>query len=297
MNMDYPYIMKVTRAIYRDAGFGPESLVKKLTFLESVYDNAGRLLSEKRYDDYGDLEAETSNEYDAAGNLILKQEFDSSGEFTEKIACAYNEAGQLTERKIYYIDNTFDSEIYLYDKDGHNTEIRNTDEEGLPESSVLKTYHEGNLVAQVRLDADGNEESSRKIQYNTHGNPLAIEEWTDEGYTLTRITYDENQGVVRREVFGEDGDLSASWEKLSPGADFSMAYLESSGGQDVKYLIRNDAGGNEILRQAYDGEGNLLMEVVREYRDDLLVCQKIHVTGYPAQHPQYYAYSYSYEAL
>lgn len=297
MNMEYPYIMKVTRAIYRDAGFGTESLVKELAFLESVYDNAGRLLSEKRYDDYGDLEAETSNEYDATGNLIMKQEFDSSGEFTEKIACAYNEAGLLTERKIYYIDDTFDSEIYLYDKEGHNTEIRNTDEEGLPESRVLKTYHDGNLVEEVRLDADDCEEFSRKIQYNAHGSPVAIEEWSDEGHTLTRITYDENQGVVKREVFDEDGDLSASWEKLSPGADFSMAYLESSGGQDVKYLIRNDAGGNEILRQAYDGEGNLLMEVVREYRDDLLVCQKIHVTGYPAQHPQYYAYSYSYEAL
>jgi len=296
--MDYPYKMKVTRAIYRDAGFQPENLVNELPHLDTIFDKQGRLLSEIRYDTYGETEAITEHQYDADGRLTLKQEFDNSGEFAEKIAFVYNNAGQLSERRIYYIDDTYDSEIYLYDENGLNTEIRTLDEDGQPESRVLKTYEDGKMTREVLLDAGDDEESSKQIQFDNRGNPVAIEEWSADGNALTKIFYDETNEVIKREIYDEDGELSASWEKLAPGDTFSMAYLESSGEQDVRYFIRNDAAGNEILRQAFDGDDNLLMEVVREYRTDgQLGCQKIHVTGYPEQAPQYYAYYYSYEAV
>ncbi|HRC66617.1 MAG TPA: hypothetical protein PK976_01610, partial [Bacteroidales bacterium] len=108
------YRRETKRIIFKSENFTENDIVGIIMNLEQEYDQNNRLVMERRYDNEGNLEATMSFQYDDSGNLIEQSEIDSSGEFAQKLTFQYDSMSRLIEKDIFYVDESFDREIYHY---------------------------------------------------------------------------------------------------------------------------------------------------------------------------------------
>ena len=292
------YKREVKHYIFRAESFNEDDIVHILMNLEQIFDEKNRLILERRYDNEGNLEAITSYQYDESGNIIEQSEIDASGEFAQKLTFLYDTTGKLVEKDIYYVDESFDREIYHYNSDNQLVEIELINSEGEREQLVERKYDHEKLLEEIYYDESGNPIGNKRWQYDEKGLEVKFENKTDEIYTLTESIYDDGGHLSKRNVYGINGDLLEIWEKIEANDPFREEYWEANRFGRSRYVIIYDEQNREISRKSFNENGDLLFEVERYYRSDGLIDrQRIIIHGTASQPSQFEEYRSNYQEL
>lgn len=293
--MHKAYKMTALRAVYRSDSFEEADKVAEMPHLEEEYNEQGLLVREVHYDQEGEPETITAYSYNEKGQRVSRDHQDMSGEFSERLEYTYNDQGKMASMRKFYIDGTFDQYEYKYDAEGNETEIIITDEEGMPAGKTLRTFQGRFLQSERIYDDEGAEVRKTVLETDAGGRLIRSETWSEEGYQRQEIVYNEAGEAIRKDFYDEDDDLTDSWELLGDNEPGTKRYSEGVDDRKVVYSLQIDAEGKERYRRADDTEGNLLLEVHRDYDSEgRLLTQTLHATGYPFQTPQYLRYIYKY---
>lgn len=238
-------------------------------------DAEGRVLSESKFSNDGELEERSTYVYGPLGKLIEHELFYVVDDAREKKVLTRNEKGNLVSEVKYYGDEEGARTNYEYDEKDNIVAIVNLDEEGEFVSREEIKYNEnGGLAERVILDSEKNITTRTTFNYLS---PTQIEEIELDGkgqlVSKTLNTFDEKgnelssvqtnpQGKLissLTNVYDENGNVIEKIYKDFYSKRVKNEYDEKN--RLVKQEIY-DTTGMLVKRNAfvYDDEGNVLEE-------------------------------------
>ncbi|HNZ78718.1 MAG TPA: hypothetical protein PKG47_01745 [Bacteroidales bacterium] len=285
------YRRETKRIIFKSENFTEDDIVGIIMNLEQEYDQNNRLVMERRYDNEGNLEATMSFQYDDSGNLIEQSEIDSSGEFAQKLTFQYDSMSRLIEKDIFYVDESFDREIYHYNSNNLLDKVEFINYDGEREQITEKRYNNDKLIEENTYDDSGQFTSSKKWSYDDLGREVKFENETEDQYILSESVYDDEGRLILRKVYGKNGNLFETWERIYNPNPYIEEYWETNRFGRSRYHVNYDENNRELSRQVTNENGEIMLEVERLYRPDGLLDRQriiIHGSGMrPSQFEEY----------
>ena len=158
---------------YTLAGINAKELEEK-SFRESciLYDENGNVTERAKYSPQGESESMVKMKYDARGNKTEELHFISEDEISEKKTFKYDEKNMLAAEYLHYLDGSFDTTIYVYDKKNTLLETRTADSENQLELRKEYRYNNELLSEIISFDADENIIGKEIYKHDDKGNIL-----------------------------------------------------------------------------------------------------------------------------
>lgn len=246
--------------------------INSYPYLERVYDAQGNLISDKTYNDEGEIQEFFAYAYDDAGRRIETKSFYDEDEVIETTTYHYGDSRhpQLALKK--YADTSEEKIIFEYDSEGRLIKkmvINDENEVEEQESWRFEGEHEvwyekeewgdavfteeqtydaeGRLIGIKLQEGDFYSTTIHRIQYNEQGERYLIEKFDDEG---------EKIGVIRMD----------SYDNGRP------TEVTETGPSGIRRVLYNyDRFGNPVLQQEFDGDDIMVSEIIRTYDEDGLI--------------------------
>jgi hypothetical protein len=127
----------------------------------------------------------------------------------------------------------------------------------------------------LKIDMDGNKLWDKKIVGNEYTRGYSVQQTTDGGYIMGRVI-DRKQGLIKTDIDG-----NKLWDRTFdvPNLDFGYSVQQTSDGgyiiggdtpemtvgphdNDTMWLIKTDAGGNQLWFKIYKGFGLAMQETM-----------------------------------
>ncbi len=210
-------------------------------------DPEGRILSDSKFLETGELEEENTYKYNDAGKLISHILYYATEDVTEKRILERNEKGDLLCEVKMYGDDEGEKTEYKYDEKGNIIAIVQYDEEGTFISKEEIKYNEsGNVTDRVQFDADG--KTTGRNAYNYNGDK-EIEE----------IEYDAKENLISKTLakFNEAGKETTSTQTNAQGKLISSVLnVFDDHGNVIEKIFKDFYSKN--IRYAYDDQNRMI---------------------------------------
>ncbi|MBO4669889.1 MAG: hypothetical protein J5648_08000 [Lachnospiraceae bacterium] len=206
---------------------------KKSLRTEFEYDENGRKISEKRYDEDGSLDRRIVYLYDVHGNLLKQTSYDASDVLLHEWEYGYNEQGGIIEER--------------------------------DDNAIVKIYDgKGNLLFEKHKNADGGENIIKENRYSEDG--LLLEYINHDTEYREVYSYDSLGRPVKTEYYS-DGALTREEIYVTPTLRETYDYT----GTVRRYLritVELDEEGRIIHEIGYNEDGSVANERINEWDKD-----------------------------
>ncbi len=261
----------------------------------AVYNENGHLLTDIKFDNYGQTTGTSVYKYDEKKFLIFEETLDEEGQTEEKVSWEVDENGKIQKKFVYYLDDTFDTIDYEYNEQGLLWRVIQKDEDGEEEYREEYDYKDGKRIAE-RYFEYGEKETENLYEFDENGrltevtlnNPdeeaTLVNEYDDKGNRIKTLKYDAADKLIAKQLmtYDEQGRLSEMSEE-TPYKKNNIA-------------IELDAAGNATRQTETDRKGQLVSEVEREYdADGNVLLVRATVAGLPGMPPRKYMLKHFYE--
>ncbi|MBL0104859.1 MAG: hypothetical protein IPP51_14525 [Bacteroidetes bacterium] len=238
---------------YKSFNFADLTPEPEEEFLEAKIelDSEGRILSELKYLDSGELEEENTYTYNAAGKLMSHVLYFATEDVTERRLMDRNEKGDLISETKMYGDDAGEKTEYQYDEKGNITAIVQYDEEGeFLSKEEIKYNDKGNVTDRIQMDS-GNKVTGRTSY--TYNGELEIEE----------CEYDGNGSMITKTVakFNSEGKELSSVQTNPQGKLISAVQNVFDDRGNVIEKIYKDFYSKKVLF-TYDEQNRMIGQEV-----------------------------------
>ncbi|MDD2632819.1 MAG: hypothetical protein PHH42_10165 [Bacteroidales bacterium] len=261
----------------------------------AVYNENGHLLTDIKFDNYGQPTGTSVYKYNEKGFLIFEETQDEEGQTEEKVSWEVDENGKILKKFVHYLDDTIDTIHYQYNDEGLLMQVIQKDEDGQEEHREEYDYKDGKRIAERHFEY-GEPETENLYEYDENGhltevtlnNPdeeaTLVNEYDDKGNRIKTLKYDAADKLIAKQLmtYDEQGRLTEMSEETP--------YKKNN------IVIELDAAGNATRQTEIDRNGQLVSRVEREYDADgnvLLVSATI--AGQPGAPHRKYILKYVYE--
>jgi len=144
----------------------------------------------------------------------------------------------------------------------------------------------------LKIDMDGNKLWDKKIMGNEYARVYSVQQTTDGGYIMGRVI-DRKQGLIKIDAVG-----NKLWDRTFdiPNLDFGYSVRPTNDGgyimggdtpertvgpndKDIMWLIKTDAGGNQLWFKMYKGFGWSVWSVQETTDDGYIMCANTYIEG------------------
>jgi hypothetical protein len=292
-----PKKITVIQTIYKDDTFATEAISTERTLTETVYNEDGQILEEKRYAQDGSIENTLINTYEN-GKLVMQEHQGEFDEFSEKLEFKYDDKGHLSKQLKHYADGSVDETIFSYNTQWQLIEKKTINDEGEQEEHSRYSYDGSKLATEETFDAEGELVSSHHNTYDAAGN--VVEQLVDgiEGYQRTVHVFNNNNQRISTHKYNQD-DECIEETLIEESEDRKLLKMqETIRGNLSFYNIELDAAGRQIKQEETDKDGDLISSIEREYDENgNLLLSKAMVYRPEFGTYQYYSISNRFEDL
>jgi hypothetical protein len=267
--------------IYRAPGldFDPEQNIAELDraefFLvnELTYTPDGKLISEKEFDDQGNVLQEVKNEYNEKGELIHHELF-SDGVQAENITYQYNEKGKVVEERQNFDEGFPVIRRFVYDEQDRLIELISEDDEGELSEREVYTYSTDfpdKIVKLVKYDEDNKPAHEEESVYESETDEDGKVTPRLKQITARDLVYD----TLRRTDYydaqnREDQIAQVSYNRAGKTTEVIYIVYDESGNVIEERIESVNAAENIEFYYVRDEHGRILEEVRRQ-KDKILL--------------------------
>jgi YD repeat-containing protein len=255
------------------------------------------------------------------GRLLTEERYNDEGEVEEKYEYRYDDQGRLLE-EITYLDEDMLAEHKTYERNGDGTVVKAFKhyQDGEKDTIDYKRDRSGRLVEKVTIDSYGEVEAKEVIDYSDKRvtdrkiyeyDELVLEEsydYDDEGNMTEHTKWTvEDENARFRNVFDPQGNLIQAMKYDLKGNLLSIVkyrYVdnklvgiidENQYGTNTTTLIHDDRG-NPIEQAEVDQDGELNNKATRKYNENNDVTEaEIFINTKGRGVNQHYILKYEYE--
>ncbi len=260
----------------------------------AVYNENGDLLTDIKFDNYGQTTGTSVYEYDDKGFLIFEETLDEEGQTEEKVSWEVDGNGKILKKFVHYLDDTIDTIHYEYNGEGLLVRVLQKDEDGEEEYREEYDYKDGKRIAERHFEY-GEPTTENLYEYDENGHltevtlnspgeeATLVNEYDDKGNRIKSLRYDASDKLIEKHLmtYDEKGQLTEMSEETP--------YKKNN------VVMKLDAAGNVIRQMETDRNDQLVSEVEREYDADGNVLFASATVGQPGMPPRKYILKYLYE--
>lgn len=261
----------------------------------AVYNENGHLLTDVKFDNFGQTTGTSVYKYDGKGVLIHEETLDEAGQTEEKVRWEVDENGKIKKKFVSYLDDTVDTIDYAYNEQGLLQRVVQKDEDGEEEYREEYAYKDGKRIAERYFDY-GEQETENLYEYDENGyltevtlnNPdekaTLVNDYDDKGNRIKTLKYDAADKLIAKQLmtYDEQGQLTEMSEETP--------YKKNN------IVMELDAAGNATRQTETDRNEQLVSQVEREYdADGNVLLVRATVAGLPGMPPRKYMLKHFYE--
>ena len=251
-------------------------------FSRTIYNEDGKVISEKQYDAKGELIQDYIYSYNEHSYLIEEKLQEADGFIAVHKSFDFDEKGKIAKEFRHYMDESFDTIVYHYDEDGKLIKKETFDPDNDLET-VEEFSYDGDRISRHQVaDADGDILSEKKTTYDEKGNPLETEEYdgsvSESVKTMTEyhpsgnkkevLTYNSADQLIEKVTLKEDAQGRIEQvveESISKKNTINFTY---------------NANGNVVYQDEFDRNGEMIGKVSRVYdENNKLVSSNVFIHG------------------
>ncbi len=261
-------VKKYTSA-FRNMAFGGDPDAEVLAS-ETFYDESGNVIHDHKMDDSEGKNEKTIFKYNDKGVLIEQEHFMLDDDISERFVFERDEKSRLLSYIKFYSDDEGEKVLYSYLDHEHPVTIERYDADGEIESTEKLEYNDKHLMVNHQLfDEEGNLTEKTEIEYN------------DKSLPILEKTFDQNGALLQSKeiVYNSNNDITGITERNGAGkiiSDINISYDEK--GNVLERAIKDyhsrkvcfeyDENDNCITESVYDDHGNLSMKATFEYDEN-----------------------------
>ncbi len=277
MNMSKFKTIKKYNQNFKNYNFSEDTPVAELEFLEMTidFDTEGRVVSEIKFTEDGEMEEQNDYRYDANGKLIEHELYYALDEAREKVVLVRDEKGKLVSETKMYGDEKGAHVEFEYDSKDRVVAIVNYDDDGDFSSRETIEYNDaGGIVKRSTLGIDNKIVSEIKFVYlsdkqveETHydekgkmGN-LTVTTFDDKGKEVNSVERNAQGKLISSmlNIFDDRGNVI---EKIYK--DFHSKKVKNEYDEKDQLILQEifDTNGLLVKRNTYDYDeaGNIISE-------------------------------------
>jgi hypothetical protein len=261
----------------------------------AVYNENGHLLTDIKFDTFGQTTGTSVYKYNEKGFLIFEETLDEEGQTEEKVSWEVDENGKVLKKFVHYLDDTIDTIQYEYNEQGLLVRVLQKDEDGEEEHREEYEYQNDKRIAERHFEY-GALETENHYEYDEDGRltevsanspdekATLVNEYDDKGNRIKTLKYSADDKLVEKHLmtYDEQGQLTEMSEETP--------YKKNT------IVMEMDAAGNATRQMETDRNGQLVSHVEREYdADGNVLFASATVAGQPGAPPRKYMLKYLYE--
>jgi len=251
-------------------------------FSRTIYNEDGKVISEKQYDAKGELIQDYIYSYNEHSYLIEEKLQEADGFIAVHKSFDFDEKGKIAKEFRHYMDESFDTIVYHYDEDGKLIKKETFDPDNDLET-VEEFSYDGDRISRHQVaDADGDILSEKKTTYDEEGNPLETEEYDGSVGESVKTVTEYHPSGNKKEVlsYNSSGQL---FEKVTLKEDAKgriIQVVEESTTKKSTINFTYDASGNVVYQDEFDRNGEITGKVSRVYDEsNKLVSSNVFIHG------------------
>ncbi len=254
---------------------------KEHLFAKTLFNKNGKTTREIQYDEQGNITQDFEYNYDEKGNLIEKILHDDEGGFGEKVTFEYDENGKKSKEFIHYIDQTYDTVVFIRNEDGLTIKKETIDYDGDMESTEEFEYQDKNLVKHTVKDDTGQTVSLVQVTYDEKGNITEESEQNlEEGITRIKKVEYFPSGNKKEVLTYTNDDLTGKVTMTEDDKEQIVKIVEETPYQKNTIIMKYDDSGNLVYQEESDKEGELFSHVSRQYdNQNNMISSQVFIDG------------------
>lgn len=244
---------------------GNAEIAGKIEEIESgnITDSQNRLRGKFAYGENGELIWYHTFTYDEQGRRASATSFDSTGNQTSHVDIAYTEFGEPTAQYHYGMDTGVILPTFIeYDANGQETKRTDCEADGTVRSMYTYQYDSnGNVIRSDSYSEGGNTlQSYQTFEYDENGNQIKSSSFMGDGTPNRYKTseYDAEGRLVKQSDYFADGELlsTQTWEYDTQGRQTKNSSFDSNGLRE--YTVTEYNAADMISgTYTYAGDGTL----------------------------------------
>ncbi|MBW6478851.1 MAG: hypothetical protein K0B37_05425 [Bacteroidales bacterium] len=239
-------------------------------FSRTIYNEDGKVTSEKQYDSQGGLVQDYLYTYNDRGYLIEEKLQESDGFVAIHKSYEFDDNGKLIKEFRHYMDESFDTVLFHYDENGKLIKKETFDPDNDLESTEEFSYDGDHISRHVVTDADGDILSEKKIAYDEDGNTIETEEFDGSVGESVKTVNEYYASGNKKEVltYNSSGQLVEKVILKEDAQGRIAQVVEESTTKKNTINFTYDASGNVIYQDEFDRNGEMIGKVSRTYDDN-----------------------------
>jgi hypothetical protein len=251
-------------------------------FSRTVYNEDGKVTSEKQYDNQGELVQDYIYTYNDKGHLIEEKLQEADGFVAVHKSFEVDDKGKVLKEFRHYMDETFDTVVFHYNEKWELVKKETFDPDNDLESTEEFSYEGDRINRHVVFDADGDILSEKKTTYDDKGNAIETEEFDGSvGESVKTVTEYHPSGNKKEVLTYNSADQLIEKVKLKEDAQGRIEQVvEESTSKKNTINFTYDAKGNVVHQDEFDRNGEMIGKVSRVYDDNnKLVSSNVFIHG------------------
>jgi YD repeat-containing protein len=251
-------------------------------FSRTLYNESGKVISEKQFDSQGELVQDYVYAYNDQGYLIEEKLQEADGFVAVHKSFEVDDKGRIIKEFRHYMDESFDTIIYHYDENGKLIKKETFDPDNDLESTEEFEYKDDRISRHLVTDSDGDTLSEKKISYDENGNPLETEEFDGSVGESVRTVNEFYASGNKKEVltYNNAGQLIEKVILKEDAQGRITQVVEESTTKKNTINFTYDANGNVVYQDEFDRNGEMTGKVSRVYdENNKLVSSNVFIHG------------------
>jgi antitoxin component YwqK of YwqJK toxin-antitoxin module len=251
-------------------------------FSRTIYNEDGKVTSEKQYDNQGELVQDYIYTYNDKGYLIEEKLQEADGFVAVHKSFEVDDKGKVLKEFRHYMDETFDTVVFHYNEKGKLVNKETFDPDNDLESTEEFSYEGDRVNRHVVSDADGDILSEKKTTYDDKGNAIKIEEFDGSvGESVKTVTEFHPSGNKKEVLTYNSADQLIEKVTLKEDAQGRIEQVvEESTSKKNTINFTYDAKGNVVHQDEFDRNGEMIGKVNRVYDgNNNLVSSNVFIHG------------------
>lgn len=251
-------------------------------FSRTIYNEDGKVTSEKQYDNQGELVQDYIYTYNDKGGLIEEKLQEADGFIAVHKSFEVDDKGKILKEFRHYMDESFDTVVFHYDEKGKLVKKETFDPDNDLESTEEFSYDVDKINRHVVTDADGDILSEKKNAYDDKGNVVETEEFDGSvGESVKTVTEYHPSGNKKEVLTYNGADQLIEKVTLKEDAQGKIEQVvEESTSKKNTINFTYDANGNVVHQDEFDRSGELIGKVSRVYDgNNKLVSSNVFIHG------------------
>lgn len=236
-------------------------------FSRTIYNENGKVTSEKQYDSQGELVQDYIYTYNDEGFLIEEKLQEADGFVAVHKSFEVENKGKILKEFRHYMDESFDTVVFHYDENGKLVKKEIFDPDNDLETVEEFSYYGDRINGQVVIDADGDILSEKKTIYDEKGNTIETDEFDGSTGESVKTVNEYHPSGNKKEVFIYNG-AGQLIEKVTLKEDAQgriAQVVEESTSNKNTINFSYDANGNVVYQDEFDRNGEKIGKVSRVY--------------------------------